>query len=224
MRMLTTLAGVLVVGAIAVVSAGAQQHDDTITGAGSTFVSPLVSLWTADYGQKTGVKIAYSPVGSVGYRRHHGPPGRFRRLRRAALPGPVQRLQGLPADPVGGLVDRDHLQPLGRPEQPPLDRARAGQHLPGQRQEVGRSGDQGPNPKANLPSTAITPVYRSDNSGTTYNFTDYLSVVSPAWKSKIGVGVNANWPAGQGGKGSSGAPASSRTPTGRSAMRTSHSR
>ena len=60
------------------------------------------------------------------------------------------------------------------------------------------------NPKASLPSTSITPVYRSDNSGTTYNFTDYLSAVSPAWKSKIGVGVNANWPAGQGGKGSSG--------------------
>jgi len=55
-----------------------------------------------------------------------------------------------------------------------------------------------------LPALDITPVYRSDNSGTTYNFTDYLSHVSPTWKSKIGTGVNANWPAGQGGKGSSG--------------------
>ena len=60
------------------------------------------------------------------------------------------------------------------------------------------------NPKVSLPSTSITPVYRSDNSGTTYNFTDYLSAVSPAWKSKIGIGVNANWPAGQGGRGSAG--------------------
>src|SRR5207244_3905362 len=60
------------------------------------------------------------------------------------------------------------------------------------------------NSKVNLPSSEITPVYRSDNSGTSYNFTDYLSAVSPAWKSKVGVGVNANWPAGQGGKGSSG--------------------
>jgi len=60
------------------------------------------------------------------------------------------------------------------------------------------------NPKVDLPSTAITPVYRSDNSGTSYNFTDYLSAVSPAWKSKIGIGVNANWPKGQGGRGSSG--------------------
>ena len=60
------------------------------------------------------------------------------------------------------------------------------------------------NPKTSLPATSITPVYRSDNSGTTYNFTDYLSKVSPGWKSKIGIGVNANWPAGQGGRGSAG--------------------
>jgi len=55
-----------------------------------------------------------------------------------------------------------------------------------------------------LPSTSITAVHRADNSGTTYNFTDYLSKVSPTWKSKIGVGVNANWPGGQGGSGSRG--------------------
>jgi phosphate transport system substrate-binding protein len=60
------------------------------------------------------------------------------------------------------------------------------------------------NPGVNLPDTKITPVYRSDNSGTSYNFTDYLSAVSAAWKSKIGVGVNANWPAGTGARGSSG--------------------
>jgi phosphate transport system substrate-binding protein len=60
------------------------------------------------------------------------------------------------------------------------------------------------NPGLALPSTKITPVYRSDNSGTSYNFTDYLSTASPAWKSKIGVGVNASWPTGVGGRGSSG--------------------
>ena len=60
------------------------------------------------------------------------------------------------------------------------------------------------NPRVDLPSTSITPVFRSDNSGTSYNFTDYLSAVSPAWKGKIGIGVNANWPKGQGGRGSAG--------------------
>ena len=60
------------------------------------------------------------------------------------------------------------------------------------------------NPGVNLPSTKITPIYRSDNSGTTYNFTDYLQNVNKDWRTKIGRGVNANWPAGVGGKGSSG--------------------
>ena len=57
------------------------------------------------------------------------------------------------------------------------------------------------NPKCTLPSTKITPVYRSDNSGTTYNFTEFLSTVSADWKSKIGKGVNAQWPAGVGAQG-----------------------
>ena len=55
-----------------------------------------------------------------------------------------------------------------------------------------------------LPSTAITIAHRSDNSGTTYNLTDYLSSVSPAWSSQLGRGVAVNWPVGVGGKGSSG--------------------
>src|SRR5262249_17800120 len=60
------------------------------------------------------------------------------------------------------------------------------------------------NPKCNLPSTKITPVYRSDNSGTSYNFTDFPPPASAEWKSKIGVGVNAQWPAGVGARGSAG--------------------
>ena len=63
-RTITTFAAVVGVALIAVLGAGARSTDDTITGAGSTFVSPLVSVWTADYAGKTGVKVAYSPVGS----------------------------------------------------------------------------------------------------------------------------------------------------------------
>ncbi|HET6386066.1 MAG TPA: phosphate ABC transporter substrate-binding protein PstS [Armatimonadota bacterium] len=60
------------------------------------------------------------------------------------------------------------------------------------------------NKGVNLPSTSITVVHRSDGSGTTYIFTDYLSKISPAWKSKVGVGKSVQWPAGVGGKGNSG--------------------
>jgi phosphate transport system substrate-binding protein len=60
------------------------------------------------------------------------------------------------------------------------------------------------NPGANLPDLKITPVFRSDGSGTTYNFTDYLSSVSPEFKSKIGNATQVNFPVGVGGRGSSG--------------------
>jgi phosphate transport system substrate-binding protein len=185
--------------------AGAKAGGTTLTGAGSTFVSPLVSLWAADYGQKTGVKIAYSPVGSgagiaaitarqVDFGASDAPlsPDQF-----AACNGCVQipwalsataiiyNLPGVPNDlhMTGPVLARIYLGQITRWNDPAIKAL---------------------NPKVALPSTAITPVYRSDNSGTTYNFTDYLSAVSPAWKEKIGRGVNANWPAGQGGKGSAG--------------------
>jgi phosphate transport system substrate-binding protein len=60
------------------------------------------------------------------------------------------------------------------------------------------------NPGSALPATRIAPVFRSDGSGTSYNFTDYLSHVSPAWKSKVGTSTSPAFPAGQGAKGSSG--------------------
>ena len=204
-RMLTTVAGVLAVGLIAAVSAGAKSNDDTLTGAGSTFVAPLVSLWQADYQSKTGTKIAYSPVGSgagiaavtarqVDFGASDAPlsPDQFN-----ACNGCVQIPWALSATSViynlsnvpnnlrltGAVVAKIYLGQITKWDDPAIKAL---------------------NPKVSLPSTGVTPVYRSDNSGTTYNFTDYLSSVSPAWKSKIGVGVNANWPAGQGGKGSSG--------------------
>jgi phosphate transport system substrate-binding protein len=58
-----------------------------------------------------------------------------------------------------------------------------------------------------LPDGNITPVYRSDGSGTTSIFTDYLSNISPEWKSSLGMGTTVNWPTGQGGKGNEGVAA-----------------
>jgi phosphate transport system substrate-binding protein len=60
------------------------------------------------------------------------------------------------------------------------------------------------NPGVNLPSTSIVVAHRSDGSGTTYIFSDYLSSVSPGWKSKVGKGTSVNWPVGLGGKGNQG--------------------
>ena len=60
------------------------------------------------------------------------------------------------------------------------------------------------NPGVTLPATDITVVHRSDGSGTTYIWVDYLSKVSPEWKSKVGVATSVNWPVGVGGKGNEG--------------------
>jgi phosphate transport system substrate-binding protein len=204
-RMLMTLVAVAAVGALAAVGAGAKSHAERITGAGSSFVSPLVSLWAADYASKTGTQIAYSPVGSgagiaaitarqVDFGASDAPltPDQFN-----ACNGCVQIPWALSATSIiynlpnvpnnlhmtGPVLARIYLGDIKNWNDPAIKAL---------------------NPKVNLPSTSITAVHRADNSGTTYNFTDYLSKVSPAWKSKIGVGVNANWPGGQGGSGSRG--------------------
>ena len=118
-------------------------------------------------------------------------------------------LQRLRPDPVGA---RRHGDPVQRPgprraeehEPEPL-RRRDREDLHGRDHELERPGDQEAEPEgATLPDLKITPVYRTGNSGTTYNFTDYLAAVSPAWKSKLGTGQSVNWPTGIGASGSAG--------------------
>ena len=80
------------------------------------------------------------------------------------------------------------------------------------------------NPASSCPSEDITPIYRSDGSGTSYNFTDYLSHVSPEWKSKIGKGTQPSFPTGVGARGSSGVAAKLRAPLAESPTWTSPTR
>jgi phosphate transport system substrate-binding protein len=204
-RTLPIAVAALVTALATAMSAGARSSGTTLVGAGSTFVAPLVSLWSADYASKTGTQIAYSPVGSgagiaaitarqVDFGASDAP---LSADQFSACNGCVQvpwalgatsiiyNLSGVPNNlhMTGDVLAKIYLGQIKTWNDPAIKAL---------------------NPKVSLPSTAITPVYRSDNSGTSYNFTDYLSSVSSDWKSKIGVGVNANWPTGQGGKGSSG--------------------
>jgi phosphate transport system substrate-binding protein len=178
---------------------------DSLSGAGSTFVAPLVSAWTQDFGQKAGVTINYNPIGSGGgiaaitarqvdFGASDAPltPDQF-----SACNGCVQIPWALSATSIiynlNGVANNLHMTG------PVLARIYMGQITKWDDPAI-----KALNPKASLPGTSITPVYRSDNSGTTYNFLDYLGSASPAAKSKFGLGVNASWPAGVGGKGSSG--------------------
>jgi phosphate transport system substrate-binding protein len=204
-RRLPIVAAAAVAALVATVAAGAKSSATTLTGAGSTFVSPLVSLWAADYASKTGTQIAYSPVGSgagiaaitarqVDFGASDAPlsPDQFNSCNGCvqvpwalSATSIIYNLPGIPNNlhMTGSVLAQIYLGQIKKWDDPAI-------------QLLNRT--------LTLPSTNITPVYRSDNSGTSYNFTDYLSAVSPAWKSKIGVGVNANWPTGQGGKGSAG--------------------
>ena len=191
--------------ALIVPVAGARSTDGTLTGAGSTFVSPLVSLWSADYHAKTGTQIAYSPVGSgAGIAAITARQVDFGASDAPLSPDQLQACNGCLQIPWALSATSIIYNLPGVPN----DLHMTGQVLAriylGQIKKWNDSAIKALNPKVNLPAIDVTPVYRGDNSGTTYNFTDYLAVVSPEWKTKIGRGVNANWPAGQGGRGSSG--------------------
>ncbi len=177
----------------------------SLSGAGSTFVAPLVSQWQKDYPDKAGVSITYNPIGSGGgiasitsrtvdFGASDAPltPDQF-----AACKGCVQIPWALSSTSI--LYNLPNVPNNLKITGPIIAQIYLGQITTWSDPQI-----KALNPKVNLPDLKITPVYRSDNSGTSYNFTDYLSTVSPAWKSKIGTGVNANWPAGVGGRGSSG--------------------
>jgi phosphate transport system substrate-binding protein len=204
--------GVLAISAVAagvLASAASPASSRTaatkITGAGSTFVFPLVSQWIPAVGSALGIDLTYAGVGSgagiaqitartVDFGASDAP---LTSDQFSACKGCVQIPWALAATSIPynlpGLTKQVKL----------TGPVIAGIYL-GQITTWDAPAIKALNPGLALPSTKITPVYRSDNSGTSYNFTDYLSTVSPAWKAKIGTGVNASWPTGVGGKGSSG--------------------
>jgi phosphate transport system substrate-binding protein len=208
MRKLTTFAAlVAAVAALGAATSAAStgRSTSTLKGAGSSFVAPLVAQWQSNYKSS---EIQYNPIGSGGgiaaitnrtvdFGASDAPlsPDQFK-----ACKGCVQIPWALSATAVPynipGLNGRLHLNAgvladiyLGKITNWNSSRIKA------------------LNRKLSLPDLKITPVYRSDNSGTSYNFTDYLAHASAAWKSKVGVGVNANWPTGIGAPKSNGVAA-----------------
>jgi phosphate transport system substrate-binding protein len=184
---------------------GSAQKAGLLTGAGATFPFPLISQWQKDYESKTGTKINYNPIGSGGgiaaitartvdFGASDAPltPDQF-----AACKGCVQIpwvlsansvLYNLPGVPnnlrlTGPIIADIYLGKITQWNDPRITKI---------------------NPGVKLPDTKITVVWRSDGSGTTYNFVDYLSSVSPEFKRRVGVSTQVNFPVGVGGRGSSG--------------------
>jgi phosphate transport system substrate-binding protein len=191
--------------AAGLVAASAPAFAADITGAGATFPFPVYSKWADAYKKETGNGLNYQSIGSgAGIKQIQAKtvtfgatdaPLKAEQLEKDGLVQwpmvmgaivPVVNLEGIkPGELVfdGETLARIYLGTITKWDDPAIAKL---------------------NPKLKLPPDAITVVRRSDGSGTTFNFTDYLSKASAEWKSKVGSGTAVEWPAGVGAKGNEG--------------------
>ena len=177
----------------------------TITGAGSTFVYPVLSKWAADFKKAGGDEINYQSIGSGGGIAQIKAGTVDFGATDKPLASDELAAAGLAQFPVviGGVVPVINI-PGAHPGQvkltgPLIAAIYAGEIKMWNDPRIARI-----NPGLHFPGKPITPVHRSDGSGTTFNFTHYLSQVSPGWKSKFGEGTTVSWNGGIGGKGNEG--------------------
>ncbi|HEY4070354.1 MAG TPA: phosphate ABC transporter substrate-binding protein PstS [Sphingomicrobium sp.] len=177
----------------------------TITGAGSTFVYPVLSKWAADFKKNGGDEINYQSIGSG---------GGIAQIKAGTVdfgatdkPLSAEELSaaGLAQFPVviGGIVPVINI-PGAHPGQVKMSGSVLAAIYAGEIKKWNDPRLTKINPGLHFPDKDITPVHRSDGSGTTFNFTHYLSQVSPGWKSKFGEGTTVSWNGGIGGKGNEG--------------------
>jgi phosphate transport system substrate-binding protein len=176
-----------------------------ITGAGSTFVYPVLSKWSDAYSKTNGIQVNYQSIGSG---------GGIAQIKAATVdfgasdaPLPPEQLEkiGLAQFPVviGGIVPVVNIEGIAAGQMRFTGKLLADLYL-GNIKKWNDPAVAAVNPGVTLPDQAVTIVHRSDGSGTTFNFLNYLSKVSPDWKSKVGEGTSVSWPVGVGGKGNEG--------------------
>ena len=198
---------VVAMSATAVLAGIASAQSVDLTGAGATFPYPIYSKWFSDYAQATGVKINYQSIGSGGGIRQLSE----QTVDFGASDGPMtdQEL----AQAKGGAVL--HFPTV-------MGAVVITYNVPGVAKPLNFSGEViadifsgkitkwndarivAQNHGVTLPNSDILVVHRSDGSGTTYIFSDYLTSVSPPWSSTLGKGKDIKWPVGLGGKGNEG--------------------
>jgi phosphate transport system substrate-binding protein len=179
-----------------------------VTGAGSTFVYPVLSAWASDYANQSGTKVNYQSIGSGGgiaqvkagtvdFGATDQPLASAELAQNGLAQFPIVIGGIVPVINVAG-IDPGKLRLTG----PVLADIFAGKVKNWNDPSIVKI-----NPGVSLPSAAIAVVHRSDGSGTTFNFTHYLSQISPTWKSGPGEGKTVSWPTGVGGKGNEGVAA-----------------
>ena len=184
---------------------GSADAAQQVTGAGSTFVYPVLSAWAADYQKQSGTKINYQSIGSgAGISQVKAGTVDFGATDQPLASDELAEA-GLAQFPVviGGIVAVVNVAGL-QPGQLRLTGPLLADIYAGKVKSWSDPAIIGINPGVKLPSADIAVVHRSDGSGTTFNFTHYLSQVSPTWKAGPGEGKTVSWPTGVGGKGNEG--------------------
>src|SRR4051812_48303486 len=203
-RGLALTSAVLIALAV-IAAAGAKSTDTSISGAGSTFVSPLVSTWTPAVGEAFGLTLQYSPVGSgAGIAAISNRQVDFGASDAPLTPDQASACKGCVQIPWALSATSVAYNVPGAPTHLKLDGRTISRIFLGQITNWNDPQIAVLNKGANLPNLKITPVFRSDGSGTSFNFTDYLSSVNAEWKNKIGISTQPAFPAGVGARGSSG--------------------
>jgi len=198
--MKTMLVGLALVGQIA--AAVAQS----VSGAGASFPAPLYSKWAEAYEKATGVRVAYLSIGSgAGLRQ-----SRARMVDFGASDAPLTSDELNKEGPllqfptaIGGVVPVVNLPGIQSGTLRLTGTVLADIYL-GKILKWNDAALVALNPEASLPDAQIAVVRRADGAGTTFLFTNFLSKVSPEWKSKVGEGLSVNWPIGVGAKGNEG--------------------
>jgi phosphate transport system substrate-binding protein len=191
--------------AAGLVAASTSAFAADITGAGSTFIFPVLSKWADAYKKESGAGVNYQSIGSgAGIKQIQAKtvtfgatdaPLKADQLEKDGFVQwpmimgaivPVVNIEGVKAGDIvldGDTLAKIYLGTISKWDDEAIKKL---------------------NPKLTLPSAAIAVVHRADGSGTTFNFTDYLSKVSADWKSKVGSGTAVEWPVGVGAKGNEG--------------------
>jgi phosphate transport system substrate-binding protein len=191
----------------ALLAAGPLAAQVALTGAGATFPNPIYSKWFDAYNKKTGVQINYQSIGSGGGIKQYtegtvdfgATDGPMNADQMSAVQGSVLHLPTV----MGAVVLTYNLPSLADAKLK-FDGATIADIFLGRITKWNDQRIAALNPGVALPNQDLIVVHRSDGSGTSYIFSDYLSKVSPTWKEQVGKATAVNWPIGLGGKGNEG--------------------
>jgi phosphate transport system substrate-binding protein len=186
-------------------SRAAETKAAETKGAGSTFVSPVMAKWSAAYKARTGNSVDYQSVGSgIGTNLIKKAAVDFGASDMPLKPAELEQL-GIVQFPlvIGGVVPVVHVDGI-KPGEIRFTGPLLADIFLGKIRKWNDPQVQKINPDLKLPNMPITVVHRLDGSGTTFNWSNYLSKVSPDWKANVGEGTSVDWPLGLGGKGNNG--------------------